>query len=329
MKQRMLGNLAVSELGFGTMSFASTYGQAPDRAESIRVIRGAHDLGVTFFDTAEVYGPWTNEELVGEALKPIRDKVVVATKFGFDVDPKTGARGAGLNSRPDHIKSVVDAMLARLGMDCIDLLYQHRVDPQVPMEDVAGAVKDLIAAGKVKHFGLSEAGAASIRRAHAVQPVTAIQSEYSLWTRDPEPEVLPLCEELGIGFVPWSPLGAGYLTGKIDATTPIDSGDFRAASPRFTEEARMSNQALVELLKQIANAKGATPAQIALAWLLARKPFIVPIFGTRRLDRVEENLGAAEIALSAGDLAGIEAAVARIDIQGARLPEAVLKYSYL
>ncbi|MDE1150570.1 MAG: aldo/keto reductase [Azospirillaceae bacterium] len=328
MKNRLLGKLAVTEIGFGTMSFASTYGQAPDQAESIRVIRGAYDRGVTFFDTAEAYGPWTNEVLVGEALRPVRDQVVIATKFGFNIDPKTGQRGPGLNSRPDHIKGVVDAMLGRLGMDSIDLLYQHRVDPDVPMEEVAGTVKDLIAAGKVKHFGLSEASAASIRRAHAVQPVTAIQSEYSLWTREPEPEVLPLCAELGIGFVPWSPLGAGYLTGKIDAGTVIGSGDFRSMSPRFTPEARVANQGLVDLLTRIAKAKGATPAQIALAWLLARAPFIVPIFGTRRLDRVEENLGAAEVALSPEDLGEIEAVVAGIDIQGARLPAAVLQYSY-
>ena len=328
MKTRMLGNLAVSEIGFGTMSFASTYGQAPDRQESIRVIRGAYERGVTFFDTAEVYGPWTNEELVGEALGAVRDKVVIATKFGWNIDPQTGARGSGLNSRPEHILRVADAMLARLKTGCIDLLYQHRVDPEVPIEEVAGAVKDLIAAGKVKHFGLSEASAATIRRAHAVLPVTAIQSEYSLWTREPEPEILPLCEELGIGFVPWSPLGAGYLTGKIDVNTTIEATDFRSASPRFTKEAREANQGVVDLLRRIADAKGATPAQIALAWLLARKPFIVPIFGTRRLDRVEENLGAVDAALSAKDLGEIETAIARIDIQGARLPEAVLQYSY-
>jgi aryl-alcohol dehydrogenase-like predicted oxidoreductase len=329
MKTRLLGPLAVSEIGFGTMSFASTYGESPDRDESIRVIRGAHERGVTFFDTAEVYGPWTNEELVGAALGPVRDEVVIATKFGWDINPQTGERGAGLNSRPDHILRVADAMLARLKVDTIDLLYQHRVDPEVPIEDVAGAVKTLIDAGKVKHFGLSEANAATIRRAHAVLPVAAIQSEYSLWTRDPEPEVLPLCEELGIGFVPWSPLGAGFLTGKIDANTTIASGDFRAASPRFTPEAREANQAVVDLLRQIAEAKGATPAQVALAWLLARKPFIVPIFGTRRLERVEENLGAVDVALTTADLGEIEAAIARIDIQGARLPEAVLQYSYL
>src|SRR5271165_2388245 len=328
MKTRMLGTLAVSEIGFGTMSFASTYGEAPDRDESIRVIRGAYERGVTFFDTAEAYGPWTNEELVGEALRPLRDKVVIATKFGFNIDPVTGERGSGVNSRPDHVRRVVDASLARLGIETIDLLYQHRVDPEAPIEDVAGAVKDLIAAGKVRHFGMSEAAASTIRRAHAVEPVTAIQSEYSLWTRDPEPEVLPLCEELGIGFVPWSPLGAGFLTGKIDAHTAISASDFRASSPRFTKEAREANQGVVDLLRQIAGAKGATPAQIALAWLLARKPFIVPIFGTRRLDRVEENLGAASVTLSAHDLGEIETAIARIEVQGARLPEAILKLSY-
>lgn len=328
MKTRKLGQLEVSELSYGTMSFAGTYGASPEEAEAIRVIRGAHELGVTMFDTAEVYGPWTNEVLVGKALAPVRDEVVVATKFGFDVDIQTGERRGGLNSRPEHIRKVVDASLARLGMDHIDLLYQHRVDPDVPIEDVAGTVGELIAAGKVRHFGLSEAAAATIRRAHAVCPVSAIQSEYSLWTREPEPEVLPLCKQLGIGFVPWSPLGAGYLTGKIDAATPIGETDFRAASPRFTEEARRANQGLVDLLEQIAEAKGATPAQIALAWLLAREPFIVPIFGTRRLERVEENLGAATVELTTDDMAHIEKASAAISIEGARLPAAVLKFSY-
>jgi len=328
MKSRKLGPLAVSEIGFGTMSFASTYGVAPDHTEAIRVIRGAHELGVTFFDTAEAYGPWTNEELVGEALGPVRDEVVIATKFGWNIDPETGVRSPGLNSRPEHIKRSADAMLTRLKMDRIDILYQHRVDPDVPIEDVAGAVKGLIESGKVKHFGLSEAGAATIRRAHTVQPVSAIQSEYSLWTRDPEPEVLPLCEELGIGFVPWSPLGAGFLTGKIDENTAIGASDFRASSPRFTKEAREANQGVVDLLREIAGAKGATPAQIALAWLLARKPFIVPIFGTRRLDRIEENLGAANVTLSAHDLGEIESAIARIEVHGVRLPEAILKLSY-
>jgi aryl-alcohol dehydrogenase-like predicted oxidoreductase len=294
MRMRKLGALEVSEIGFGALSFASTYGQAPEKAESIRVIRGARDLGVTLFDTAEVYGPWTNETLVGEALAPVRNEVVIATKFGFDVDPATGER-RGLNSQPEHIKRTTDAMLRRLGTDHIDLLYQHRVDPNVPIEDVAGAVKDLIAAGKVRHFGLSEAAADTIRRAHAVQPVAAIQNEYSLWTRDPEPEVLPLCGELGIGFVPWSPLGMGYLTGKVASTSSFGVNDFRAGSPRFTPEAMKANQAVVEAVEQLAAAKGATAAQVALAWLLTKGPSIVPIFGTRRLDRVKENLGAAEV----------------------------------
>ncbi|MCZ8158558.1 MAG: aldo/keto reductase [Rhizobiaceae bacterium] len=327
MKMRKLGDLEVSEIGFGTMSFTSIYGGSPDEAEAIRVIRGAHERGVSFFDTAEAYGPFTNEVLVGKALGPIRDEVAIATKFGFDIDFETGQR-SGLNSKPEHIRKVVDRSLKHLGLDTIDLLYQHRVDPDVAIEDVAGAVKDLISAGKVKHFGMSEAAAATIRRAHTVQPVTAIQSEYSLWTRDPEPEILPLCEELGIGFVPWSPLGAGYLTGKIDANTVIASTDFRAASPRFTEDARKANQPMVELLQQIATSKGATPAQVALAWLLARKPWIVPIPGTRRLDRVEENLGAADLVLTSADMAEIEVEASEIDVQGARLPTAVLQYSY-
>ena len=328
MQTRNLGSLTVSALGLGTMSFASTYGPSPDKAEAIRVIRGAHDQGVTLFDTAEAYGPFTNEVLVGEALAPIRSDVIVASKFGFDIDPATGERRAGLNSRPDHIRRAVDGMLKRLNMDKIDLLYQHRVDPAVPIEDVAGAVKDLIAAGKVGHFGLSEAAASTIRRAHAVQPVTAVQSEYSLWTRDPEPEVLPLCEELGIGFVSWSPLGAGFLTGKINADTSFGAGDFRAASPRFTPEAIAANRSIVDLVTGIAAAKGATPAQVALAWLLAGKPFIVPIFGTRQLARVTENLGAAEIMLTPADMHDIETAAAAITIVGDRLPKAVLAFSY-
>ncbi len=328
MKTRMLGDLRVSELGFGTMSFASTYGPAPDKAEAIKVIRGAHDLGVTLFDTAEAYGPWTNEELVGEALAPVRDQVVIATKFGWNIDPQTGERRPGLNSRPDHIIQVADAMLRRLGTDHIDLLYQHRVDPEVPIEDVAGAVKGLIEAGKVRCFGLSEAAASTIRRAHAVQPVTAVQSEYSLWTRDPEPEVLPVCEELGIGFVPWSPLGAGYLTGKVSVDHAFDASDFRSHSPRFTPQARAANQKLVEVLEVVGAFRGATPAQVALAWLLARKPFIVPIFGTRRLDRVRENLGAAALDLTASDLDAIEAQLATIEIVGDRLPAAILQLSY-
>jgi aryl-alcohol dehydrogenase-like predicted oxidoreductase len=328
MHTRKLGQLTVSELGFGTMSFASTYGPAPDKAGSIRVIRGAHDLGVTLFDTAEAYGPWTNEELVGEALAPVRDQVVIATKFGWNIDPETGERRPGLNSQPKHVKRVAEAMLKRLGTDHIDLLYQHRVDPDVPIEDVAGAVRDLINAGKVRHFGLSEAAAGTIRRAHGVQPVTAIQSEYSLWTRDPEPEVLPLCEELGIGFVPWSPLGAGFLTGKVASTASFDAGDFRAHSPRFTPAAMAANQAVVAAVERVASAKGATAAQVALAWLLARKPFIVPIFGTRQLERVQENLGAAGVILSAEDMAGIEASLAEIEVAGDRLPAGILELSY-
>ena len=328
MQTRNLGDLTVSKLGFGTMSFAGAYGEASDKAEAIRVIRGAHEQGVTLFDTAEAYGPYTNEVLVGEALAPIRDRVVIATKFGWNIDSQTGERKPGLNSRPDHVRRAVDGMLKRLNVEKIDLLYQHRVDPEVPIEDVAGLVKELIAAGKVGHFGLSEAGAGTIRRAHAVQRVTAIQSEYSLWTRDPEPEILPLCEELGIGFVPWSPLGAGFLTGKVDATTSFGANDFRANSPRFTPEARKANQTIVDLVKRVAVAKNATPAQIALAWLLARKPFIVPIFGTRRLERVTENLGAANLVLTFDDLSEIDRTASQIEIVGARLPEAILKLSY-
>jgi aryl-alcohol dehydrogenase-like predicted oxidoreductase len=328
MQKRKLGNLEVSELGFGTMSFASSYGSSPDHKEAVRAIRGAYELGVTFFDTAEAYGPFTNEELVGEALAPIRDQVVIATKFGWNIDPETGERRPGLNSRPDHIKRAADGMLRRLQTDSIDLLYQHRVDPEVPIEDVAGAVKELIHAGKVRHFGLSEAAADTIRRAHAVLPVAAIQSEYSLWTRDPEPEILPLCDELGIGFVPWSPLGQGFLTGKIPVNTEFDSADWRSRFPRFTPEAMQANQALVDLLNRIATRKQATPAQIALAWLLAQKPWIVPIPGTRRLDRVEENIGAADVTLTSDDLGEIEEAASAISVQGARLPEAILKLSY-
>jgi aryl-alcohol dehydrogenase-like predicted oxidoreductase len=328
MKTRMLGNLEVSEIGLGTMSFASMYGASPDDREAIAVIRGAYDRGVTFFDTAEAYGPFTNEVLVGKAVRPVRDKVVVATKFGWNIDLETGERRPGLNSRPEHVRKATEGMLKRLGIETIDLLYQHRVDPAVPIEDVAGTVKDLIAEGKVKHFGLSEAAAGTIRRAHAVQPVTAIQSEYSLWTRDPEPEILPLCEELGIGFVPWSPLGAGFLTGKIDASTSFETTDFRLNSPRFSKQAREANQSMVALLQRIADAKQATPAQVALAWLLAQKPWIVPIPGTRRLDRVVENLGAAEVILTRGDLEEIAESASKISVHGARLPEAVLQYSY-
>lgn len=328
MKSRKLGALAVSEVGYGTMSFASTYGASPDRSEAIRVIRGAHELGVTFFDTAEAYGPFTNEELVGEALAPVRDDVVIATKFGWNIDLDTGERRPGLNSRPEHIHRAVEGMLKRLKTDTIDLLYQHRVDPAVPIEEVAGAVKELITSGKVRHFGLSEAAAETIHRAHAVQPVTAIQSEYSLWTRDPEPEILPLCAELGIGFVPWSPLGQGFLTGTIDPNTRFEGSDWRNNFPRFTREALEANQAMVRLLKEIAAEKSTTAAQVALAWLLAQRPWIVPIPGTRHLERVRENIGAAEVVLSDVDLAQIARASARIKVHGARLPEAILQFSY-
>lgn len=328
MKNRKLGPLTVSEIGYGTMSFANYYGASPERSEAIRVIRGAHERGVTHFDTAEAYGPFTNEELVGEALAPVRGEVTIATKFGWNIDPETGERRPGLNSNPAHVKRAVDGMLRRLRIESIDLLYQHRVDPEVPIEDVAGAVRELIAEGKVKHFGLSEPGAQTIRRAHAVQPVAAIQSEYSLWTRDPEPEILPLCEELGIGFVSWSPLGAGFLTGKVDPGVSQDATDFRSNSPRFKPEAMKANQALVDLLRRFAEAKGATPAQIALAWLLARKPFIVPIPGTRKLERIEENLGAAQVVLTPEAMGEIERAASAIPVEGERLPPAVLQFSY-
>ena len=329
MKTRRLGtgNLEVSAIGLGCMGLSYGYGPAVDKQHGIDVIRAAFERGVTLFDTAESYGPFKNEDLVGEALAPFRDQVVIATKFGFDIDLESGQRRGGLNSRPEHIKEVVEASLKRLRTDRIDLLYQHRVDPSVPIEDVAGAVKELIQAGKVKHFGLSEAGTQTIRRAHAVHPVTALQSEYSLWTRDPEQEVLPACEELGIGFVPWSPLGQGFLTGKIDEKTQFDSTDFRAIFPRFTPEAREANRALVDLLVRIAERKGATPAQIALAWLLARKPWIVPIPGTTKLHRLDENLGAADLELTAADLREIEDAASKIPVQGARLPESILKLS--
>jgi aryl-alcohol dehydrogenase-like predicted oxidoreductase len=328
MQKRKLGksNLEVSAVGLGCMGMSYGYGPASDQKEMISVIRSAVEVGVTFFDTAEAYGPFANEVLVGEALAPLRDRVVIATKFGFDIKPG-GQRGSGLNSKPEHIKQVAAASLKGLNTDVIDLFYQHRVDPEVPIEDVAGAVKDLIAEGKVKHFGLSEAGAKTIRRAHAVQPVTAVQSEYSLWTRDPEAEVLPVLEELGVGFVPWSPLGQGFLTGKIDAATKFASTDFRASFPRFTPEAREANQALVDLLNQIAQRKKATPAQIAIAWLLAQKPWIVPIPGTRKLERVKENIGAAEVQLTPSDLAEIATAASKINVQGARLPEAILRMS--
>jgi aryl-alcohol dehydrogenase-like predicted oxidoreductase len=328
MQKRELGNgtLEVSAIGLGCMGMSFGLGPAMDRQQGIALIRAAVERGVTFFDTAETYGPFTNEELVGEALAPFRDRVVIATKFGFDIAPN-GQRSGGLNSRPEHIRQVADASLKRLKTDVIDLFYQHRVDPNVPIEDVAGAVKELIDEGKVKHFGLSEAGAKTIRRAHAVQPVTAVQSEYSLWTRDPEPEVLPACEELGIGFVAWGPLGQGFLTGKIDTTTSIDGSDFRAASPRFTPEARKANLAVVDLLQEIAVRKNATPAQIAIAWLLAQKPWIVPIPGTTKLHRLEENIAAADIELTAGDLREIDDAASKIEVQGARLPEAILAMS--
>jgi len=319
-KRKLGNNLEVSALGLGCMSMSSGYGPAGDEQEMIKVIRAAVDLGVTLFDTAEAYGPFTNEVLVGKALAPFRDRVVIATKFGFDINPD-GTRGPGLDSRPAHIKEVAEASLKRLGTDRMDLFYQHRVDPDVPMEDVAGAVKDLIAAGKVRHFGLSEAGAQNIRRAHAVQPVTALQSEYSLWWREPEQSVLPTLEELGIGFVPFSPLGKGFLTGKIDENTTFDKSDFRNTVPNFSPEARKANLALVERIGRIAGRKHATPAQIALAWLLARKPWIVPIPGTTKLHRLQENVGAAAVELDADDLREIEATTARMQMVGARYSE--------
>jgi aryl-alcohol dehydrogenase-like predicted oxidoreductase len=322
MQKRYLGNdkLEVSAIGLGCMGMSQSYGPPPgDRQVMIALIRAAVERGVTFFDTAEVYGPFTNEELVGEALAPFRDQVVIATKFGFDFGPKGEQRG--LNSRPEHIKQAAEGSLKRLRVEVIDLYYQHRVDPDVPIEEVAGAVKDLIQEGKVKHFGLSEAAAQTIRRAHAVQPVTAVQSEYSLWWRRPEEEVLPTLEELGIGFVPYSPLGKGFLTGKIDENTSFASTDIRSTIPRFTPEARKANQALVDLLSSIAQRKNATPAQIALAWLLAQKPWIVPIPGTRKLERLEENIGAVAVELTPDDLRDIESAASKITVQGARYPE--------
>jgi aryl-alcohol dehydrogenase-like predicted oxidoreductase len=321
MQKRMLGrrNLEVSAIGLGCMGISSSLGPAADRQQGIAVIRAAVEQGVTFFDTAEVYGPFVNEELVGEALAPFRSEVVIATKFGFRFDQE--GRQVGLSSRPEHIRQAVDGSLQRLEIDAIDLLYQHRVDPEVAIEEVAGAVKDLIGAGKVKHFGLSEAGPQTIRRAHAVQPVTALQSEYSLWWREPEAEILPTLEELGIGFVPFSPLGRGFLTGKISAATSFDSSDIRSTLPRFTPEARKANQVLVDLLGRIAARMNATPAQVALAWLLAQKPWIVPIPGTRHVERLEENLAAAAVELTADDLDEIERAAAQIQVQGARYPE--------
>src|SRR4051794_31568645 len=324
MQKRKLGNsnLEVSALGLGCMGMSFSYGPPKDKQEMTALLRTAVERGVTFFDTAEVYGPFTNEELVGEALAPFRGQVVIATKFGFDLsgsDHRPGA--AGLNSRPDHVKQAVEGSLRRLRVEAIDLLYQHRVDPDVPIEDVAGAVKELIRRGKVKHFGLSEAGVQTIRRAHAVQPVAALQSEYSLWWRKPEEEVLPACEELGIGLVAYSPLGKGFLTGKIDENTRLDSSDFRSTLPRFTPEAMRANQTLVDLLGEIAKRKKATPAQIALAWLLAQKPWIVPIPGTTKLHRLDENLGAAAVELTPGDLREIDGAASKITVQGARYPE--------
>jgi len=323
MQKRKLGksNLEVSALGLGCMGMSFGYGPAADKKEMIWLIRTAVERGVTFFDTAEVYGPFANEELVGEALTPFRDQVVIATKFGFAPDPTGGPGWTALNSRPEHIKEVAEASLKRLKTDVIDLFYQHRVDPNVPIEDVAGAVKELIQQGKVKHFGLSEPGVQTIRRAHRIQAVTAVQSEYSLWWRRPEEEVLPALEELGIGFVPFSPLGKGFLTGKIDENTKFDSTDFRNIVPRFTPEARKANQALVDLLSKVAERKKATSAQIALAWLLARKPWIVPIPGTTKLHRLEENLGAASVELTPDDLRDIDSASSKMKMEGARYPE--------
>ena len=323
MKKRKLGKraLEVSAIGFGCMGMSMSYGPAGERKEMVSLLRKAVDLGVTFFDTAEVYGPFVNEELVGEALSPLRQRVVIATKFGFKLDP-TGQKGwIGLDSRPQHIKEVAEGSLKRLKTEYIDLFYQHRVDPDVPIEDVAGAVKELIQQGKVRHFGLSEAGVQTIRRAHAVQPITAVQNEYSLWTRTPEVEVFPALEQLGIGFVAYSPLGRGFLTGKIDENTTFDPSDFRNNLPRFTPEARKANQKLVDLLGRIAARKKATPAQIAIAWVLAQRPWIAPIPGTRKLERLKENIGAAEIELTSEDLREIDAAASTIAVQGARYPE--------
>jgi aryl-alcohol dehydrogenase-like predicted oxidoreductase len=319
MQKRKLGNsgLEVSAIGLGCMGMSVNYGPAPDKQEMITLARSAVDQGITFFDTAEIYGPFTNEELVGEALAPVRGQVVIATKFGFDVDPETRQR-RGLNSRPEHIRQSVEASLKRLKVDTIDLLYQHRVDPNVPIEEVAGTVRDLIEEGKAKYFGLSEVSAQTIRRAHAIHPVAAIQNEYSLWARDSEADVLPTCEELGIGFVPWSPLGQGFLTGKVSADQTFEAGDLRSWFPRFTKAAMEANQPLIDLLGRIAEKNAATPAQIALAWLLAQKPFIVPIPGTRKLHRLEENIGAAAIELMADDLREIDSEVSKIKVQGAR-----------
>jgi aryl-alcohol dehydrogenase-like predicted oxidoreductase len=329
MQKRKLGNggLEVSAIGFGCMGISQSYGTPLAKQDGIALIRAAVEKGVTFFDTAEVYGPFVNEELVGEALAPFREQVVIATKFGFQFD--AGGKNTGVNSRPEHIKQAAEGSLKRLHVDCIDLYYQHRVDPSVPIEDVAGAVKDLIQAGKVKHFGMSEAAAKTIRRAHAILPVAALQSEYSLWQRVPEKEIIPALEELGIGFVPFSPLGKGFLTGKISETTTFVSTDFRNTIPRFTPEARKANQAMVDLLVAMAAKKSAAPAQIALAWLLALKPWIVPIPGTSKLARLEENIGAAAVELTAADLAEIETAASNIKIEGARYPEHIEKMTGL
>lgn len=329
MKHRSIGTLEVSALGLGCMGMSGTYGAAPQTSDMVLLLRAAHERGVTLFDTAEAYGPLANEALLGEALQPVRDHVVFATKFGFDINPVTGARGSGVNSRPEHVKAAVEASLKRLRTDRIDLLYQHRVDPAVPIEDVAGAVKDLVAAGKVKHFGLSEASVATIRRAHAVMQVTAVQSEYSLFWRGPEAELLPALEELGIGFVPFTPLGAGFLSGKIDENTQFATGDFRNLVPRLTPEARRANLALVDAIKPVAARRQATLAQVALAWLLAQKPWIVPIPGTTKLHRLEENLGAVDLVLTGEDFAEIGAALERVEVKGARLPDAVLKMTNL
>lgn len=317
MKKRKLGNLEVSAIGLGCMGMSANYGILPDKKEMISLMRTAVELGITFFDTAEIYGPFTNEELVGEGLGPVRDQVIIATKFGFDVDPVSRAR-RGLNSQPEHIRQAVDASLKRLNVDTIDLLYQHRVDPDVPIEEVAGTVKDLIKEGKARYFGLSEVSGQTIRRAHAVHPVAAVQNEYSLWARESEADVLPTCEELGVGFVPWSPLGQGFLTGKVRTDQTFGDGDIRRIFPRFTPEAMQANQLLVDLIVQIAAQHEATPAQIALAWLLAQKPFIVPIPGTRKLHRLKENMGAAALDLTADDLREIDNEVSKIEIQGAR-----------
>ena len=327
MKKRKLGNnnLEVSSLGLGCMGMSFAYGPAADKQEMVKMLRAAVERGITFFDTAEVYGPFKNEELVGEALSPIREQVVIATKFGFRLDPSGGPQWAGLDSRPEHIRAVVEASLKRLKTDVIDLLYQHRVDPEIPMEEVAGTVKDLITEGKVKNFGLSEAGVEDIRRAHSIQQVTALQSEYSLWWREPEKEILPLLEELGIGFVPFSPLGRGFLTGKIHENTKFESNDFRMTLPRFTTEAMRANKALIDLLSKIAEQKNSTPAQISLAWLLAKKPWIVPIPGTTKLERLEENIGAAEIEFTSDEIPEIENAASKIKILGSRYPEKLEK----